>query len=101
MQITQADGLAIGMATWGRPWIFQSVKDYLARGEYQEFAWPEVRKVIFDHAQLAFKQKGQYGLIELRKHLCWYVRGQKNASELRQKLVRVETVADIKRIIKN
>lgn len=99
LRITGVDGAAIGMGAWGHPWLFKEIKEYLAGGEYQELSWKEIKKIIYRQATLALKNKGQHGLVELRKHLCWYVKGQKNAAELRQKLVRVETIVEIKRIL--
>ncbi|MFA5358798.1 MAG: tRNA-dihydrouridine synthase [Patescibacteria group bacterium] len=99
LRLTRADGLAIGMATWGQPWIFQEIKKYFSGKIVGRFSWAQVKKVILRHAELVYKEKGSYGIIELRKHLCWYVRGQKNAAELRRKLVRVKTVGQIKNVL--
>jgi len=99
LKITGADGLALGMGTYGQPWVFKEIKEFLKNKKYQELTWSEKKKIILAHAKHAYKAKGDYGLVELRKHLCWYVRGLKNAAELRQKLVRVKTVDDIKKII--
>jgi len=99
LQLTKADGLAIGMGTYGYPWIFKDIKSYLKTGKFKELTWSDKKKLILEHAKLAYQEKGKHGIIELRKHLCWYVRGQKNAAELRQKLVRVETIGDIKEIL--
>jgi len=96
---TKADGVAVGMGSWGRPWIFTQIKDYLVKGEYQDLTWPEVKKIILEHAKLVHQTKGDHGIIELRKHLCWYVRGQKNAASLRQQLVKVETIKDVEKVI--
>ncbi len=96
---TKADGVGLARGTWGKPWIFKQVKDYLANGSYNELEWEEIKPVMLKHAQLAFAIKGNQGLIELRKHLSWYVKGFPGASEMRAKLVRVSTLADIKLIL--
>ena len=51
-----------------------------------------------EHAEMAFKEKGAHGLIELRKHFLWYVKGWDNAKELRTQLVKVEKKDDLKTI---
>ena len=51
--------------------------------------------VVSLDAELAAAQKSSHGLIELRKHLAWYVKGIPHASELRQQLVRVKTLEEI------
>lgn len=96
---TKADGLGLARGTYGRPWLFQQIKDYLKTGKFEEPSWPEKKQIILQHAQLALKTKGEYGLIELRKHLLWYVKGLPNASDLRTELVRVESIKDIEKIL--
>ncbi len=56
---------------------------------------------MLKHALLVEKEKGKRGLIEMRKHLAWYVRGWPEAKSLRQKLVRVKSMVEIKEIIKS
>ena len=89
---TRADGVGIGQAALGRPWVFKDVKfpqPPLLKGE------EEIFKIILKHAKLVNKLKGQPGIIEMRKHLCWYVSGLPGAKKLREKLVKAESVEDI------
>lgn len=89
---THADGVGIGQAALGRPWIFEEVKSPqppLLKGE------EEIFKIILEHAKLVNKLKGRPGIIEMRKHLCWYVAGLPGASKLRQKLVKAESIKDV------
>lgn len=96
LNFTGADGVGIARGAWGKPWLFKQIKDYLGTGSYDELTWDEIKKIMIQHAQLSLADKGEYGLIELRKHLGWYVRGRKNASALRSKLVQIKTLEDIK-----
>ncbi len=95
LQSTGVDGLGIAHGVYGRPEIFQQIKDYLQTGQYHELSWPEKRKIILKHARLAFKLKGSYALIEFRKQLLWYIKGLKNAKTYRQDLVQLETLQEI------
>ena len=61
--------------------------------------WVEIRSVILRHAELAETAKGQHGLIELRKHLAWYVRGYPGAAALRKALVQFKDRADLERLL--
>ena len=90
-----ADGIGIGQGALGRPWIFEEVKSPqppLSRGS------KEIFEIAGKHAKLAYKLKGRQGIIEMRKHLCWYVQGLTGARKLREKLVKVESLEEIKKI---
>ncbi|MFA6533924.1 MAG: tRNA-dihydrouridine synthase [Patescibacteria group bacterium] len=100
LKVTGADGLALGLGTLGRPWLFQEIKEFLNTGAYRELTWSEIKKVMMRQAKLAYQQKGSFGLVELRKHLCWYTKGHAGAAEWRARLVRVETLRDIQKILK-
>ncbi|MFA6428073.1 MAG: tRNA-dihydrouridine synthase [Candidatus Buchananbacteria bacterium] len=100
LEKTGVDGLGLARGLYGRPWLFTQLKDYLATGEFKEFKFNKIKKVMLAHARLAFKAKGEYGLIELRKHLAWYVKGLPQAVELRNKLVVSKSVKDIESILK-
>src|SRR3989339_471146 len=71
-----------------------------AGGEKILQAKEEKFKIVLEHVKLAEKHKGQQGVIEMRKHLCWYAKGFEGASELRRELIQVETIRDIKKILK-
>ena len=96
LKLTKADGVGIGQGALGQPWIFeqsQTVNYKLKNGE-------EIFKIILKHAKIVDKLKSEKGIIEMRKHLCWYVSGFKNAGILRQKLIKAESLKDIKKILK-
>ncbi|MFA5021223.1 MAG: tRNA-dihydrouridine synthase, partial [Patescibacteria group bacterium] len=93
---TGCDGVGLARGLYGRPWLFKQCRDYFKQGKYREPSLGQIKKVILEHAQTAFKAQKQYGLIELRKHLLWYVSGWPQAKELRSKLVKVESIADVK-----
>ncbi len=97
---TGVDGIALARGVYGRPWLFQQTKDYLRSGKYTYPNLNKVKKIVLRHAELNFKAKNSHGIIELRKHLCWYFRGFPGAGALRSQLVRVESVRDIKSILK-
>lgn len=84
---TKADGVGIAQGALGRPWIFAELK-----GEKNK---PNVFIIALKHAKLAEKIRGKQGIIEMRKHLCWYVRGLSGAAELRKRLVKAEKIDDI------
>ena len=92
---TRADGIGIGQGALGRPWIFKNIKNQKSKIKNKE----KIFKVATKHAKLVYKLKGRQGIIEMRKHLCWYVQGLTGARKLREKLVKVESLDEIGKIL--
>ncbi len=88
-RVKNLDGVAIGRAALGRPWIFSG----------KEPKSSELVKLIRKQARLAYKMKGKQGIIELRKHLVWYFKGFENALELRKASIMIESLEDVERIL--
>ena len=99
---TGVDGIMIGRASLGNPWIFKQIAYYLETGEkLPEIAAEEKYKVILEHFDLLLKEKGEYTATrEIRKHIAWYVKGMPNATVIRDKINSVETEQDFKNILK-
>ncbi len=95
---TDADGIGLARGLYGKPYLFQQVKDFLATGQYKEYNTSKIKKIALDHAKLAYESKGERGIIELRKHLCWYFKNFAGAGLLRSRLVQVKTIEDIEKI---
>jgi tRNA-dihydrouridine synthase len=55
---------------------------------------------MLDQAALVQELKGKSGIIELRKHLPWYLAGSPGASKLREKIVRINTLTELKKVLK-
>jgi tRNA-dihydrouridine synthase len=90
---TGADGIGIGQGALGRPWIFRQAKT-----EDYELQTDGIFTVALKQADLAYELKGRQGIIEMRKHLCWYAQGLPGAKEMRGKLVKVESLSEIKEL---
>ena len=99
---TGADGIMIGRATFGDPWIFQQVSAAMAGEEIPE------RPVLKDRIAVAVKQfelsEADHGekiaCLEARKHFAWYLRGVRNASFYKKEISSMNTMEDIYRIAK-
>lgn len=96
---TNVDGVGLARGVYGQPWLFEQSRQLIKKGKYTGISQKEIKKVIFHHAQLALKSKGDHGLIELRKHLLWYVSGWPSAKKMRQDLVKVSDLGDVKKIL--
>ena len=91
------DGVMIGRATYGRPWIFREVKHYLATGEVLPQPSVEERVAIArEHLQKSLEVKGEYvGILEMRRHLTNYFKGLPDFKATRLKLVTTLDVGEL------
>jgi tRNA-dihydrouridine synthase B len=92
---TGCDGLLIGRAAQGRPWIFREIAHYLASGErLPEPSLSEVRDILLGHLRALHAFYGELqGVRIARKHLGWYAKGRSEAERFRQLVVRAECAA--------
>ena len=99
---TNVDGIMIGRASLGNPWIFKKIAYYLEHGEkLPDISNEEKYKVILEHYNLLEKEKGEYTATrEIRKHIAWYVKGIKNATVIRNEINRVESSNEFRKILK-
>ena len=100
---TGADGIMIGRATFGDPWIFQQVKAAMAGEEIPERpALKERIAVAVEQFRLSETDHGEYiACLEARKHFAWYLRGVRNASYYKNAISSMKTMEDIYRIAKD
>jgi nifR3 family TIM-barrel protein len=91
------DGIMIGRAAIGYPWIFNEIKHFVKTGEHLSPPTIEQRvAVIRQHLQRSVEWKGMIpGINEMRRHYTNYLKGLPNIKEYRLKLVTVKTVEEI------
>lgn len=101
MKITDCDGVMIGRAAQGNPWIFSRFKHFLETGEMLPQPTPEERGVvIMRHLDMLLSYKGNYiGSREMRKHATWYTKGMPGGAELRERFNRAESREDFALIV--
>lgn len=97
LELTGADGLGLARGVLGRPWMFKEIK----KNKEINLSTKSISKIILAHAKKFKKIKGERAMLDLRKHLCWYVQGVKNASQYRTKMVAVSNYQDVKNIFKD
>ncbi len=98
---TNCDGIMIGRGTLGRPWIIKQIKTFLENGEIEEVSNQEILQTILKHIELEVKEKGEYtGIREMRKHICYYLKGLPQASLIRDKINHLETKVDVENELK-
>jgi tRNA-dihydrouridine synthase B len=93
LETTGCDGLMIGRAAQGRPWIFDEVNFFMREGRLREDLAPEkVRDIMRAHLEDLYSFYGDdTGVRVARKHLSWYFRQHPGQEALRDCLVRIET----------
>ncbi len=100
LEISGADGILIGRGALGNPWIFKRIAAFLHDGSIIEEPTREERiATVKEHARLQVECFGERGLVKLRKHLPWYFKGENGTKELRSKLVRVNTLEELERVL--
>ena len=88
---TGVDGIMVGRAALGHPWIIKDIKEGLSGETIKEITNMEKLKIIKEHLCLDIKEKGEYIAIrEMRKHICAYVKNLKESSRIREKITRIE-----------
>lgn len=93
---TNVDGIMIGRAAFGNPWIFKRIIHYLQTGEKLEnITNQEKLEVIKEHIKLATKENKQAVVFELRKHIAWYTKNLKNSSEFRNSINKIENEEEL------
>ena len=94
---TGCDGIMVGRAAQGNPWIFHEIITYLETGVIPPKPTPEqVKDVVIRHAKLQLKFKGEYtGVREMRKHLSWYTTGYPNSARFRQMINSMESMEEL------
>ena len=99
---TGVDGIMIGRAARGNPWIFNQIKEYLETGVLPKKPdLSEVREMMLRHARMQLECKGEYtGIREMRKHVAWYTAGYPNSAKLRAKINEVETYEELTDLLK-
>lgn len=90
---TAADGLLIGRAAQGSPWIFRQIRYFLQTGrKLSPPSWPETREVLVEHLQALHDFYGETAGVRIaRKHLGWYVRSHPDHQDLRATFNRLDS----------
>ena len=94
------DGIMIGRASIGNPWIFNQIKHFMKTGEHlPSITMPDRVKAASKHLQLSVDWKGEKkGIYEMRRHYTNYFRGAENFKPLRISLVQSESFEEINSI---
>lgn len=98
LDYTGADGIAVARGTFGRPWLIQQIKEYLATGTYWKPTQIDILNTMLQHARLASDLPSERPFLEIRKVLGWYIRNIPHAASFRAQLMQVNTFQDVEQI---
>ncbi len=89
---THADGLMIGRAAQGNPWIFQQINHFLVHGKIlPDPTLSEIKQILIEHLHTLYDFYGEYtGVRMARKHIAWYSKGLRNGNPFRQHMNTLE-----------
>lgn len=96
-KFSNVDGVMIGRATLGNPWIFSQTLEYLKTGKKISKPSNEERlNIILKHIELEINEKGERVAIkEMRKHISAYTKSLKDSSQFRNKMNTLETKKEV------
>ena len=95
------DGIMIGRAAQGRPWIFREIDHYLKTGhKLEEPGIEEVRDILLNHLINLYDFYGEYtGVRMARKHISWYSKGLKSSAEFRRQVNTADSMEHQHRLV--
>ena len=88
LDVTGADGIMIGRAAQGRPWLFREIEHYLKTGEHLPPAGVmEIHGILLAHLEDLYAFYGpETGFKVARKHISWYTRGLASSAAFRKEM---------------
>lgn len=87
LKTTSCDGVAVGRGALGNPFLFAQIKAAFTGEDIPQPTCREMIETAIRHGEMMREWKGEKSAVpEMRKHLCWYIRGQRGAAKLRTQL---------------
>jgi len=99
---TGCDGVMIGRAVQGNPWLFSDINYFLETGEHMPRpTHEEIAETVIRHGRMLMEYKGEYiGIREMRKHTAWYTAGLPGSAKFRGTINEMETFEELEAAIR-
>ncbi len=100
---TGCDAIMVGRGAQGNPWIFKQILKYLEEGELiPEPSAQEKIETIIRHMNMLIEHKGERtGILEMRSHIAWYIKGMRDAAYTKQKIFTMNDKKEIISLLQN
>lgn len=100
-EYTGCDLVMVGRGSYGRPWLFRQIREYLETGSYSPDPDPEERlEIMRRHIRLIVSDKGEkVGMKEARRPASWYLKGMQGAARFRNLCSELTTLEQLERLI--
>ena len=99
-KITNCDAVMIGRGALGNPWIFKQILNHIDGKPIEDVFVKDIVEISLNHVSLLEKHKPGIASVNLsKKHINYYLKGFNNSSYYRKKIMRSETIKDIKSIL--
>lgn len=101
LQETGCDGIMVGRASRGNPWLFEEIRAFVEEG--QLVARPsekEILQMALRHAEMIVAEKGEYiGMRQMRSHILWYLKGMHGGTEKKRRLQQISSLDELKALL--
>ncbi len=102
LRVTGCDGLAIGRAALGNPWIFAEIKAALNGDVYTPPPFSQVIDTAMRQAREMAAWKGERSaLLEMRKHFAWYTAGRRNSAQVRTRVNLASSFEEVEALLRS
>lgn len=96
LEMSHVDALLIARGAQGNPWIFSQISAYLNQGVLLPMPTPQERVTMaLRHAKGLMVFRGDHAIVEMRKHVSWYIAGMHHASRIRADINRCCTFEEL------
>lgn len=98
---SQVDGIMLARGIFGNPWLVKQIKEKIKYGEVKTIVDLKIKlDMAKRHLLYLIEEKGEKkGIQEMRKHMCWYIKGIKNSTKLKEKMNKMENLNEIIEIL--
>lgn len=98
-KVKNLDGILVGRGAVTNPWIFAEIKYLQSTNTVSVHNWEAKLDILQQYAEIKLQNKGEHGIIEMRKFVLSFLKGFPSATEIRQLATQIKTIKDVQDII--